>query len=157
LARAEGGYAVLGFGFGGLVDGFVLHQLLQWHHFWSSKTRATTVEGLEVNTLADGIFHVACLTVVAVGVAMLVGETIERGLLVGFGLIGWGAFHVVDQIVFHLILDAHHIREGVPNYATYDWAFFAIGLVLIAIGSVVLRLGRDAGGQRPDGPRTAVS
>ncbi len=146
VTRVNLGYGVLGFGFGGLVDGFVLHQLLQWHHFWSSKKPATTIQGLEVNTLADGIFHVACLAVVALGIAMLVGHTIEPRQLVGLGFIGWGTFHVVDQIVFHLSLDAHHIRQDVANYAMYDWSFFAIGLVFIGIGTVVLR---GEAGERP--------
>jgi uncharacterized membrane protein len=46
-----------------------------------------------------------------------------------------GCFHVIDQFVFHLGLRAHHIREGVENPEVYDWTFFAIGLMLIAIGT----------------------
>ena len=49
-----------GIGFGGFVDGIVLHQILQWHHMLSSTGShpVTTVAGLEVNVLADGFFHV---------------------------------------------------------------------------------------------------
>ncbi|HZJ50435.1 MAG TPA: DUF2243 domain-containing protein [Actinomycetota bacterium] len=50
-----------------------------------------------------------------------------------------GCFQVIDQFVFHLTLRAHHIRDGVENPELYDWTFFAIGLVLIAIGTLVLR------------------
>jgi uncharacterized membrane protein len=46
---------------------------------------------------------------------------------------------VIDQFVFHLALRAHHIREDVENPDVYDWAFFGIGLVLIAVGALVLR------------------
>jgi hypothetical protein len=51
---------VLGIGLGGFVDGIVLHQILQWHHMLTSTNTdniglpdypATTVRGLEVNTL----------------------------------------------------------------------------------------------------------
>ena len=52
---------LFGLGLGGFVDGIVLHQILQWHHMVSSVSSApvTTVAGLEANTLADGVFHLA--------------------------------------------------------------------------------------------------
>jgi len=50
-----------GLGLGGFVDGIVLHQVFQWHHMVSDvgDYPTTTVAGLEVNTLADGFFHLA--------------------------------------------------------------------------------------------------
>ena len=138
-SRERVGYFVVGFGAGALADGFVLHQLLQWHHLWSARTTDTTVAGLEENTLADGIFHLSSLAVLLVGLTMLVGFRIDARSLVGLGLVGWGAFNVVDQLVFHLALGAHHIREGVGNEEVYDWAFFALGLLLVAVGAVVAR------------------
>src|SRR3712207_7508863 len=51
----------------------------------------------------------------------------------------WGAFHVVDQLVFHLALGAHHIRMHVDDPAVYDWTFTGIGVVLAALGWAVLR------------------
>lgn len=124
----------IGVGVGALVDGFLLHQVLQWHHLWSSRTLDATLSGLEQNILADGIFHVAFLLVVLAGVLMLLGYQIRLRPLVSLGLIGWGLFHVVDQLLFHVALGAHHIREGVVNPAVYDWSFFGIGLVLVAVG-----------------------
>jgi uncharacterized membrane protein len=52
---------LLGIGFGGFIDGIVLHQILQWHHMLSAEgcCPTSTVLGLEDNTLADGFFHVA--------------------------------------------------------------------------------------------------
>ncbi len=142
--REHAGYVVFGVGFGALLDGFVLHQLLQWHHLVSAKTTVGTVPGLEENTLADGIFHTASLAVLVLGVALVVGRRVEARPLVGLSLAGWGAFNVVDQFVFHLALGAHHIREGVDNYEVYDWGFFALGLVLIAVGFLVSRTGATA-------------
>ena len=142
--REHAGYVVFGVGFGALLDGFVLHQLLQWHHLVSAKTTVGTVPGLEENTLADGIFHTASLAVLVLGVALVVGRRVEPRPLVGLSLAGWGAFNVVDQFVFHLALGAHHIREGVDNYEVYDWGFFALGLVLIAVGLLVSRTGATA-------------
>jgi hypothetical protein len=41
-----------GLGFGGFIDGILLHQILQWHHLVShvQDYPVTTVAGLEVNT-----------------------------------------------------------------------------------------------------------
>jgi uncharacterized membrane protein len=136
------GYLLFGAAMGGLIDGFVLHQLLQWHHLWSSRTPVDTVAGLERNTLADGIFHSAALVVLMVGAVLIVGERVPVPAALGLVLIGWGVFHVIDQFVFHLALGAHHIREGVPDPEVYDWAFFAIGLVLIAAGWLLIRSAR---------------
>jgi uncharacterized membrane protein len=132
--RETGGYLAIGAGAGALADGFLLHQVLQWHHLWSARTPEATLAGLERNILADGIFHVAFLLVVSAGILMLLGHQIRLRPLVSLGLVGWGLFHVVDQLVFHLALGAHHIREGVGNPAIYDWSFFAIGLVLVTLG-----------------------
>jgi uncharacterized membrane protein len=72
--------------------------------------------------------------VLFVGLALLVGKRLRARPLVGLALAGWGAFNVVDQLLFHVILGAHHIREDVDNYALYDWVFFALGLVLLTVG-----------------------
>jgi uncharacterized membrane protein len=136
--RERLGYLVVGMGVGALLDGFVLHQLLQWHHLWSARTPDTTVAGLQQNTLADGIFHVAFLAVLLVGLLLLVGRRLELRPLVGLGLVGWGLFNVVDQFIFHLALEAHHIRM-VENYQVYDWSFFALGLALVGIGAAIAR------------------
>ncbi len=52
-----------GLGLRGFIDGIVLHQILQWHHMVSDVSRypVNTIAGLEVNTLADGFFHLATL------------------------------------------------------------------------------------------------
>ena len=133
------GYLTIGLGVGALLDGFVLHQLLQWHHLWSRKTNDKTVAGLEENTLADGIFHTTFLVILLIGIALVVGRRVEALPLIGLVLVGWGLFQLIDQFVFHLALGAHHIRMGVENPGVYDWAFTGIGVVLIVAGWLVLR------------------
>lgn len=129
---------VVGFGLGAMLDGIVLHQVLQWHHLVSNFPSAEGLAGLEHNTFWDGVFHLAAWAVVVVGVLWLwtarAGSR-RRGLraLVGSLLMGWGAFNVVDQVVFHLLLNAHHIRM-VENYWVYDWAYTGLGVMLIVIG-----------------------
>jgi uncharacterized membrane protein len=147
--RERIGYALIGVGGGALVDGFVLHQLLQWHHLWSARTSDATVHGLEKNTLVDGIFHTAVFLVLILGIALLVGRRVEERPLVGLALVGWGFFNLVDQFVFHLALGAHHIRMDAENPEVYDWAFAAFGVVLIAGGWAVARSSPPAGPRDP--------
>lgn len=138
-ARKLAGGLLVGMGVGALVDGFVLHQLLRWHHLISSKTPDTTVAGLERNTLADGIFHTVALVVLLLGLMLLIRHPVEPRPLLGLALAGWGVFNIADQLVFHLALGAHHIREDVTNYELYDWAFFALGVLLALAGSRLAR------------------
>ena len=46
----------MGLGLGGLLDGVVLHQILQWHHMLTGTgdQPPDTIAGLEANTVADG-------------------------------------------------------------------------------------------------------
>src|SRR5215218_1610850 len=88
---------LFGLGLGGFVDGIVLHQILQWHHMVSAVDDApvTTVAGLEVNTLADGFFHLATwLLVLAASVTTLVAWRAGRlappwSFHFGLVLAGW--------------------------------------------------------------------
>ena len=111
---------------------------------WSSAFRSDDeLAGLESNTFWDGVFHLASWLVVVVGLMWLI---LRRNALprlgprvfIGHLLIGWGAFNIVDQVVFHLLLDAHHIRM-VENYQLYDWGYTALGALLIAVGAPLVR------------------
>lgn len=132
-----------GVGLGAFIDGIVFHQVLQWHHLIVEYQDDDTLRGLETNTLWDGVFHIACWIVVVVGLLWLRARGEEARALgtrqfTGMLLVGIGTFQVVDQIVFHVILRAHHIRM-VENYQLYDWSYFALGLVLIAVGRGIAR------------------
>ena len=136
---------LLGIGLGGFLDGIVLHQILQWHHMISSTGNGPTdtVAGLEANTLADGVFHGAAWLITAAGLWWLWRNVSRRRItfdrqLLGLLLIGWGLFNVGDEIVFHALLDLHHIREG-ENELPYDLAFTALGLAVVAVGSLLAR------------------
>ena len=136
---------VLGLGLGGFVDGILLHQILQWHHLISSTRTGTTetVAGLEANTLADGLFHAGTWLLTALGVWLLWRAASRRRLaldrqLLGWLLVGWGLFNVADEVVFHALLDLHHIREGEHELA-YDMAFLAVAVVQLAAGWALTR------------------
>jgi uncharacterized membrane protein len=142
---------LLGIGFGGFVDGIVLHQILQWHHLLTATGNhpATTVAGLEDNVLADGLFHVGTWIVVFVG-SQLAVRAWRRGELappwrshVGLLLAGWGVFNLVEGIVDHHILTIHHVRDDVSNKTAWDLGFLAIAVVLILVGSALHRSARE--------------
>jgi uncharacterized membrane protein len=138
---------LLGIGFGGFVDGIVLHQILQWHHMLSSTPRfpPTTLEGLEANTVADGLFHLATWLVLFAGVGAL-WAVLRRGpvrppswrLLVGSLLAGWGIFNLVEGVIDHHLLGVHHVRTG-PDQLAWDLGFLVLGAVLLAAGTLLAR------------------
>ena len=116
---------LLGIGLGGFVDGIVLHQILQWHHMLTATDRypSSTVVGLEANTFADGLFHVATFVIVLVG-TLVTTKAWQQGRLappwrvhIGLLLIGWGGFNLVEGLVDHHLLRIHHVRDDVSSTA----------------------------------------
>jgi uncharacterized membrane protein len=139
---------LLGVGLGGFVDGIVLHQILQWHHMLTGDNGgepATTVAGLEANTLADGLFHLATWIAVMVG-SLLMVRALQQGELappwrvhIGLLLAGWGAFNLVEGLVDHQILGLHHVRDDAGAPLGWDLAFLALGALLLAGGLALAR------------------
>jgi uncharacterized membrane protein len=129
------------------VDGIVLHQILQWHHMLTSEGSypPTTVAGLETNTLWDGLFHAATWVAVAVGVYILWRRTsgwrwaISGRAFIGWLLVGWGLFNLVEGVVDHHILAIHHVRDDVSDPLPWDLGFLAFGLALIIGGWLLAR------------------
>ena len=113
---------LLGVGLGGFIDGIVLHQILQWHHILTAEgcCPATTVAGLEDNTLADGFFHLGGL------------------------LLGWGLFNLVEGLVDHQILGIHHVRDDLGAPLGWDLGFLAFGALLALAGWALIRSGRES-------------
>jgi uncharacterized membrane protein len=152
---------ILGVGLGGFLDGIVLHQILQWHHMLTSTDSdrlgidpypSSTVHGLEVNTLWDGLFHVFTWLAVLTGLGILYGRLAEsragiwsNRILWGWVLAGWGLFNIVEGLVDHQILGIHHVRSG-AHQTLWDIGFLALGALLVAVGYEVQRsaVGDDA-------------
>ena len=138
---------LMGVGLGGFVDGIVLHQVLQWHHILSDTGEhpTSTVAGLEANTLADGLFHVATWICVAVAMVLTVRAWQRRELAppwrahVGMLLAGWGAFNVVEGLIDHQLLGIHHVRDDLGGPLGWDLGFLAFGLLLVAAGLALAR------------------
>ena len=154
---------LLGLGFGGFVDGIVMHQILQWHHVLTdygkhSSFPATTVSSLEENTLADGLFHISTWVFVFVGVyvlrsALSNGYRMTWRSLLGLQLAGWGIFNLVEGVVNHHILSIHHVRDEVADPLWWDWGFLALGALLVLVGVALRRSDADRAEPLVDFPR----
>ncbi len=140
---------LLGIGLGGFFDGIVAHQILQWHHLISEPVPPDSVANLELNTLADGLFHAATWVVTVVGLWVLVASNGARNrpggtkLLLGGLLAGWGGFNLAEGLVDHHLLQIHHVRPG-PDELLYDLGFLAWGAVMLGVGLALIRRARTA-------------
>ncbi|MFC7489255.1 MULTISPECIES: DUF2243 domain-containing protein [unclassified Knoellia] len=133
---------LFGLGLGGFVDGIILHQVLQWHHMVSDVERypMTTLAGLEVNTLADGFFHLATWFLVLAGSVTAIhawrAGRVAPSWSFHFGLVlcGWGVFNVVEGLVNHHLLGIHHVRDDLGGPLSWDVGFLLLGVLLIIGG-----------------------
>ncbi|SOC49358.1 Uncharacterized membrane protein [Blastococcus aggregatus] len=138
-----------GIGFGGFVDGIVLHQILQWHHMISSVDGRDpgTLAGLEANTVADGFFHLGTWAAAVAGmVTALIAWRQGRiapswSFHLGLVVAGWGLFNLVEGLVDHQILGVHHVRDDLGAPLSWDIGFLVSGVVLIAAGWLLHRRG----------------
>jgi uncharacterized membrane protein len=133
---------LLGIGLGGFIDGILLHQVLQWHHMLSATAGhpTNTVAGLEANTLADGLFHLATWLCVAAGSALTYAAWRDRRLApprrahLGLLIAGWGLFDLVEGLIDHQLLGIHHVRDDLGGPSGWDLAFLALGAGLVLAG-----------------------
>lgn len=129
---------VLGLGLGGFADGILLHQVLRWHHLFSSAPDPAVRGDLDLNLLADGLFHVATWALTLFGVFLLwrAWHLVDRAgsgrVLAGSMLAGWGVFNLVEGIVDHHLLGIHHVHPS--GALVWDLAFLASGALLLAVG-----------------------
>jgi uncharacterized membrane protein len=170
LPRLRGPVVVLGVGLGGFFDGIVFHQVLQLHHMLSNTDSdrlglteypVGTVEGLQVNTLWDGLFHVTTYVLVLVGLFWLWRryQEVQPGrppfrLLLGGLLAGWGLFNLVEGVVNHHLLAIHRVYDtGEAGPALlWDLLFLAAGAVLL-VGGWLLMGRATVPGERRSGSR----
>jgi uncharacterized membrane protein len=141
----------LGLGLGGFFDGIVFHQILQWHHMLTSAGYpATSVANLNLNTLADGLFHAAPYLFTLIGLTVLwragtrSGITWSARVLIGAILIGWGIFNLLEGLIDHQLLGIHHVRDDLsPGLAKLGWdlGFLAWGALMVVIGWRLARTG----------------
>lgn len=135
---------LIGMGQAGFFDGIVLHQLLQWHHMFSSIKTDATVGGLELNTLGDGLFHAADWLITLAGIFCLWRAVKRKNVplstqtLLGSILIGAGIFNFFEGIIDHQLLGIHHVKPGV-NELAWDLGFLALGVILALLGWMLVK------------------
>ncbi|WP_410216278.1 DUF2243 domain-containing protein [Paracoccus sp. (in: a-proteobacteria)] len=145
--RVIGPGIVLGIGLGGFFDGILLHQILQWHHLLSLVPGMTDIRS---QILWDGLFHGLMYVLAAVGLfglwrahrgtQPLRGRALAASVLIGFGL-----WHILDNVLSHWLLGIHRIRDDSPNPLLWDLIWLAaFGIVPILLAVTLLR-GQDNG------------
>jgi len=149
---------VAGVGIGGLFDGILFHQILQWHHMLTGTENypMDSFANLEINTTCDGAFH--AVTWIAVVVAFTLLWRLDRrydlrwsSVLSGSLLLGWGGFNVVEGIVDHHLAGIHHVRDDLGGPLVWDLAFLTWGAIFVAGGSVLLQKKPSAAASGSDG------
>ena len=110
----------------------MLQQVLQWHHMVSAKVPLDTLQDLELNTLGEGLFHVASWIVTVVGVFAVATAYHARTTA------GGGRTNVVEGVVNHHLLGLHHGRPG-PDAFLYDVAFLLWGTAMLVAGTWLVR------------------
>ena len=126
-------------------------QVLQWHHILTSTSGhpMTTVAGLETNTLAVGLFHLATWICVGAGSALLHTAWRDgrlappRGAHVGLLLAGWGLFNLLEGLIDHQLLGVHHVRDDLGGPIGWDLGFLAIGAALLLTGLALVSSSKD--------------
>lgn len=147
--RVSAGFALLGIGLSGFFDGIVLHQLFQWHHMVSNVDRypMNTLDGLQANTVADGLFHLGALAVTMIAVVVLVRSRQFVAMLTAHWvfawlLIGFGGFNLVEGIVDHEVLRIHHVFEDAAHPWIWDIGFLVINAAIVLAGARLMRPAR---------------
>ena len=135
---------LLGAGLGGFLDGIVLHQIAHWHQMLSAVLPPESLQAMQRNMVADGWFHLAMWAATLAGVLVLRSAVRGSGPIpsargfIGYLLIGWGVFNLVEGVVNHHVLGLHHVRDLPAHVPLYDWAFLLIGGAgLIGLGLVL--------------------
>lgn len=147
---------LLGIGLGGLLDGILLHQILQWHHMLTSIRPMVSGADVEVNTLWDGFFNGGMLLSTVLGIVFLYYAGKEPGVhsgntFLGSLLLGVGLFNFVEGLINHYILGLHHVKPG-PHTALWDLGFLALAAMLMVVGGTLVQFDRQSFGKPSEKP-----
>ncbi|MFC3885404.1 DUF2243 domain-containing protein [Bacillus songklensis] len=138
--RTFWGAFLFGVGIIGMLDGIILHQILQWHSVYMPTDRHNQI-------VSDGLFHLFVTVVIFIsGILLWRNDPAEKmhqpGKFWGAFLLGAGSFNFLEGIIDHHLLRIHHVRPG-PDQLLYDLLFDASGLLLIVVGWLLYRRKND--------------
>jgi len=136
-------WLLIGIGLGGLIDGIVFHEILQWHNTLSNAVPPTDADRLRFNILADGLFHAGAWLVTALGL-LLLWRSVRSGRsntttpgAFGALLGGVGLFNLTEGIVCHHVLYLHNVRE-VADPTDWNLGFLIVaGIVPLMLGALL--------------------
>jgi uncharacterized membrane protein len=160
MARVQNAAILLGAGVGGLFKNVLLQQVLQWHGMLSARLPPESLEAARKNLEAAGWANLAAVAVCCCAVWLLVRALRDSGRVPsprGFAshvLLGWGAFNLVEGVVFHHVLELHHVHDLPALEPLYDWLYLLGGGLGFILLYLVLRDPRPAGlpfGERRSG------
>lgn len=122
-----------------IIDLFIFHLALQWHHFYDLSTT-------RVALTADGFFHAVGWFITVWGLFLL--ADVRRRTDVNWKrwaaavVAGVGFFQLLDGVVDHKVLRIHQIRYGV-DLLPYDVAWIGSAVLLLVAGLLMLRRTRS--------------
>ena len=141
---------MLGIGLGGFVDGILLHQIWQVHAMMSARVPLDTMENMQTNMTADGVFHAVVWLTTFIGIVMLFNVAkradvfFSNRAFYGSMLMGWGIFNVVEGVIDHHVLEVHHVVQRLGQ-SVWDWLFLGASAVLVLVGWLIARERRHPG------------
>lgn len=129
---------------GSVIDLFIFHLGLQWHHFYDLSTT-------RVALTADGFFHAFTWLITVWGLFLLVDARrrtpVRWGHWTGAVLAGVGFFQLFDGVINHKVLGIHQIRYGVDLFV-YDLVWIGSAVVVLLAGLGVLWWTRTTAGRQ---------
>ncbi|GLY15303.1 membrane protein [Kineosporia sp. NBRC 101677] len=117
-----------------VIDLFIFHLGLQWHHFYDLSTPRVAIT-------TDGFFHAFSWFITVWGLFLL-ADVRRRGEVhwprwAAAVLTGVGFFQLLDGVVNHKILGIHEIRYGV-DLLPYDGAWIGGAVIALLAGLFLL-------------------
>lgn len=163
ISPLTGAGLLLGIGLGGFLDDITLHPDPAVGQYAVEPVPPDDLVAMKYNMIWDGVLHAMTWVVTIAGVVLLFragrsADNVWSGRVLGGSMLfGWGLFNFVEGVVDHHILDVHHVHPG-QNQLTWDVGFLALGMVLMAIGVVLVRRRRARDGMRtyPPSPADAL-
>jgi uncharacterized membrane protein len=118
---------LLGVALSGFFDGILLHQILQWHHLLSL-VPGPRYQDPRVQVVADGLFHAVMYGLAVLGLTLLWAGDRRRSDLVLWRSValGFGAWNLLDLVLFHWILEWHHVRLDTSAPLAWDLSWLVL-------------------------------
>ena len=118
-----------------IIDLFIFHLALQWHHFYDLSTT-------HVALTADAFFHAFGWLITVWGLFLLADvrrrTNVEWSRWTGAVITGVGFFQLFDGVVNHKVLGLHQVRYEV-DLLPYDLAWIGSAVLILVIGILILR------------------